>query len=384
MKIVYLFATLVLAMGCAKIEYVENLAGSEGNQLQARPALLAGEDIPYIDSAVNAFMAANEVPGISLAITRKGKLIYRKSYGVADRTTQTPMTDSTRSRVSSISKGITAIAILKLREDSLLDFDDRIFGAGGILDSDFGTQPYGPYIADLTIGHCLQHHLGGWGNASNDPTMAQQSLNANQLISWILDNRPLDTVPGTEYNYSNVGYMILGRVIEKLTGLTYEAYVQQQILEPIGVTGMEIGGNTLAERKPNEARYHGVGSENPYAYNFERRDANGGWLATSEDLVRLLVHVDGFSTVPDLLQPQSITDLYSPLFAHTGYGCGFYLSTNSKFHSGSFPGSRSYWRTTAAGTTGAVLANTSAAGLGDLLIDVMNAPVTWPTEDLFE
>lgn len=342
-------------------------------------------NLKKIDNLVGSFMGTNKVPGISLAITKNGKLVFAKAYGFADKETAERATTSTRFRISSISKTITAVAIMKLVEENKLSLDDKIFGNDGILGNDYGTQPYKQYITSITVKHCLSHHVGGWSNNSNDPTMVNQSMDANALISWILNYRPLDVAPGTTYTYSNVGFMILGRVIEKVTGMSYEQYVKQNILAPAGITNMEIGGNTLAERKPNESRYHGASaSEDPYGHNFRRRDANGGWIATPTDMARLFVRIDGFNTVPDLLQASTIQTMTTPPFAHKTYGLGVTLNGSTWSHGGSFPGSRSHWMRTSSGFTGVIFANSSVSGLNTLLEQIISASdIKWPETDLF-
>lgn len=339
--------------------------------------------LTQVDNLVRSFMSKNTVPGISLAITKNGKLVYAKGYGFTDKETAERVTTDTRFRISSISKSITAAAVMKLVEEGKIDLNDKIFGTGAILGNDFGTQPYKQYITDLTVKHCLSHHVGGWGNSSNDPTTVNNQMNANELISWILNNRPLDVPPGTAYNYSNVGFMILGRVIEKVTGKTYEAYVKESILAPAGITKMEIGGNTLAERKEKESRYYGVGSENPYGSNFSRRDANGGWIASASDLARLFVHIDGFPSVTDILQPGTIQTMTTPPFSFKNYALGMMVNGNKWYHGGAFAGSRSHWIRTGSGFCGVVFANTSVNDLDVLLESVINASVNWPDVDLF-
>lgn len=340
--------------------------------------------VAKVDQLVRSFMSKNSVPGISLAITQNGKLVYVKGYGFTDQATAAKVDADSRFRISSISKSITSAAIMKLREEGKLSLDDKIFGTGAILGNDFGTQPYKQYITELTVKHCLSHHVGGWGNSSNDPTTVNDQMNANELITWILNNRPLDVPPGTAYNYSNVGFMILGRVIEKLSGMSYEAYVKENILKPAGITKMEIGGNTMADRKENESIYYGKGSENPYGSNFSRRDANGGWIASASDLVKLFVHIDGFSTVRDILEPESIQTMTTPPFAYKYYALGMMVNGNKWYHGGAFSGSRSHWMRTGSGFCGVVFANTSVSGLDGLLESVINADVTWPAVDLFD
>lgn len=337
-----------------------------------------------VDNLVGTFMGKNNVAGIGLAITRNGKLVYAKGYGFADKQTGTKVDTSTLFRISSISKTVTAAAIMKLVQENKLSLDDKIFGDGGVLENDFGTQPYKQHITSLTVKHCLSHHVGGWGNASNDPTMANNSMSANELISWIINNRPLDVAPGTAYAYSNVGFMILGRVIEKISGMSYENYVKQNILTPSGIKNMQIGGNTLADRKPNESKYHGSGSEDPYGYNFVRRDANGGWIASAIDMARLFVRIDGFATVPDILQPATIQTMTTPPFAYKNYALGITISGSTWMHSGSFPGSRSFWMRTSSGFCGVIFANGSVSGLDDLLEQIIgSSEVTWPGDDKF-
>lgn len=339
------------------------------------------EPMAAVDDLVYRYMSQNSVPGATLAVARNGRLVYAKAYGFADRESGERMTAQTRSRISSISKSVTSIAIMKLMEEGKLGLDDKIFGNDGILGNDFGNvRPYRQYIADLTVKHCLSHHVGGWGNTSNDPTGMQNSLNAPQLISYIIDNILLTVPPGTSYAYSNVGFMILGRVIEKISGKSYEQYVQDEILTPAGITTMEIGGNTLADRKPNESRYHNASA---YTQNFSRRDANGGWIATATDLMRLFVRVDGFASVPDILGSATIQTMTTPPFNYQSYALGFNVSGSTWSHGGSFNGSRSHWMRTGSGVCAVILINGDANNLGTLLGNVVNASVEWPNEDLF-
>lgn len=348
------------------------------------PGPPASNGTDKVDNLVGTFMGKNNVAGIGLAVTRNGKLVYAKGYGFADKQTAARVDTSTLFRISSISKTVTAAAVMKLVEENRLSLDDKIFGDDGILENDFGTRPYKQYITSLTVKHCLSHHVGGWGNASNDPTMANNAMSSNELISWIINNRQLDVAPGSAYAYSNVGFMILGRVIEKITGMSYENYVKQNILSPSGIRNMQIGGNTLAERKPNETRYHGSGSEDPYGYNFARRDANGGWIGSAIDMARLLVRIDGFPTVADILQPSTIQQMTTPPFAYKNYALGVTLSGNTWMHSGSFPGSRSFYIRTSSGFCGVIFANGSVSGLDDLLRQIVNASdVEWPEDDKF-
>lgn len=336
-------------------------------------------DMDQIDDMVYRYMSQNSVPGATLAVAKDGKLVYQKAYGFADQQSGRRMTIDTRSRISSISKTVTAIAILKLYEEGKLDLDDKIFGPDGLLGDDFGNiRPYRQHITSLTVKHCLSHHVGGWGNASNDPTGMNDHMGATQLISWIIDNVPLSAAPGGSYAYSNVGFMILGRVIEAVGQKPYEQYVREEILLPLGITTMEIGGNTLADQKPNESRYHQAGA---YTRNFARRDANGGWIATATDLVTLFLHADGFPSPADILKPATIQLMTTPPFNYSGYGLGITLSGGNWSHGGSYTGSRSHFVRTSSGMVAAIMVNNNASNLGTLLNNIVAAPVTWEPVD---
>ena len=125
------------------------------------------------------------------------------------------------------------------------------------------------------------------------------ALNHAQLITLTLKNLPLDYPPGEHYAYSNLGYCVLGRIIEKITGRPYADYVRAAVLSRCGVTDMTIAGNTLAQRQPGEVKYYGQG-DNPYGFNITRMDSHGGWIARPTDYVQFVMHVDGFAKPPAL------------------------------------------------------------------------------------
>jgi D-alanyl-D-alanine carboxypeptidase len=347
-------------------------------------------DLPGVDGAVKAFMAKYNVPGLSLAITKDEKLVYLKAYGKADDTHAA--TPQNLFRLASVSKQITSIAIMRLLDQGKISLDQRVFGAGAILGTEYGTAPYGQNITNITVDQLLHHTSGGWQNDGTDPMFTNPTMTASQLISWTLDNRPLNNVPGTSYAYSNFGYCVLGRVIEKITGKPYAAAVKALVLQPLGISDMSISGNTLADRKPNEVQYYGQGGENPYAYNIERMDSHGGWLATAADLAKILVRVDGFPDKADILKPSTILAMTTGTAANSGYACGWLVNpVGNWWHQGSLPGTATeIARTVGRGRYNFVILintrNPNPAFSADLdrLFWVAEAGVTsWPAVDLF-
>jgi CubicO group peptidase (beta-lactamase class C family) len=322
----------------------------------------ASADQPSADAVsarVIPFMQKWAVPGLSLTVTRSGNVIATRSFGYANPITRETVTPATRFRIASVAKPITASAVFRLIEQSLLALTDQIFGAGARLGTTYGTTPYGMNIQNITLQHLLEHTSGGWPNDDNDPMFQQTNLNAGDLISWVLNNRPLVDTPGNTHRYSNFGYCVLGRVIEAVTGQSYADAVQQLILAPSGVTQMAIAGNTAAERQYPEAMYAGVDLQAPYELPVRRMDAHGGWIATPTDLLRFLLHVDGFATPADVLQAATVTEMSMPSVANPGYARGWAINTaGTRWHNGALSGTQSIMVRTANQHEWAAVCNT--------------------------
>jgi CubicO group peptidase (beta-lactamase class C family) len=208
-------------------------------------------NIRTVDSLVGIFMKKYDVPGLSFTIARDDSLKIERCYGYADRKTKELMTPANRFRIASISKTLTATAIMMLVEQGKLHLEDKVFGVGGILGTTYGRYPYKKWVEDITVEHLLAHLAGGWSDHDydsthkeddRDPMFLHGEMDQSNLISWAIDNQPLKYKPGTHFLYSNFGFCLLGRVIEKATGMKYEEYVRRNILQPCGITDMAFVG----------------------------------------------------------------------------------------------------------------------------------------------
>jgi CubicO group peptidase (beta-lactamase class C family) len=346
-------------------------------------------DMKKVDDLVKKYMDDYDVPGLSFAISRDGKLALAKTYGYADKEGGERVAPRHRFRVASVSKPITATAIMRMVQNNAINLSDKVFGSGALLGTTYGSDPYSADVKKITVEHLLTHTAGGWGNSSNDPMFQDKSWSMTKLIGTTLDNNALQNSPGSDYAYSNFGFCLLGRIIEKKSGKTYESWVKDNILSKSGIANMEISGNTLAQRKKNEVKYYGPGD--PYAYNIARMDAHGGWLANPVDLVRFTVRVDRFNTVPDLLSNDMLAEMYQPTAASgNDYAKGWSVnSTPNYWHNGSLPGTLAIMVRTEGGFCWAVLINSrpsdsAASGKLDALMwDIRNAISDWPEHDLF-
>ena len=316
---------------------------------RATPVEPSGKEAAAIETLARKFMADYAVPGLSVAFAHRDKLVFRAAYGVADETSRQELTVGHAFRIASISKPLTSVAIFGLIEQGKLKADDKVFGPDGLLTVD-SVKDLPSKVADVTVHHLLTHTAGGWSNERADPMFEHPELSHAGLIARTLRDHSLENDPGTSYAYSNFGYCLLGRIIEKVTGKPYDQHVQEAVLDRCDIHTMKIAGNTLAERATNEVVYRGRDGENPYGMNVRRMDAHGGWIATPEDLVKFLIHTDGLAETPDLLRAATLKEMYQGTKANAGYASGWAVNAvPNRWHSGSLPGTATIAVTTASG-----------------------------------
>ena len=306
---------------------------------------------------VEAFMRKFDVPGLSLAIAKDGQIVRREGFGFANLEKEEAMGAAHRFRVASVSKPITATAIFLLVERGKLKLDDRVFGEAGLLGI---SGPEG-----VTVRHLLTHTSGGWKNDVSDPMFKRIELGHAELIDWTLETLPPKSEPGEGYAYSNFGYCLLGRVIEEVTGKSYEKFVRENVLEPCGAGGMTVG---QGER---EVQYYDDGKPLKFKMNVARMDAHGGWVGTPSEMVEFALRVDGFAEPADLLKKESIAEMTARAGVNKGYACGWKVNeVGNYWHGGSLPGLNTLLVRTAGGYCWAACVNTRKKGIG-LALDRM-------------
>jgi len=382
------------------------------------------------DPEVEAFMAARKVPGGALAVVRDRRLVYARGYGWADRDAEIPVKPDSLFRIASISKPITAVAVMKLIEHGRLSLDDRALPLLGLKPIARDNGHVERRLSKITVRQLLQH-TGGWDrDKSFDPMFrpveiakalgAPAPADAAAVIRYML-GQSLDFDPGTRYAYSNFGYCLLGRIIEKITGLPYDSFVKEEILAPVGITQMRIGATLDGRQADGEVRYYmstnGTTSSVfpsrvgqvawPYGgFHLEAMDAHGGWIASAVDLARFATALDDPNRSP-LLRRQSLEIMSAPppppvsrrsdgSLEHRYYACGWMVrpfglrGRASYWHSGSLPGTATLLVRRWDGLSWAVLFNQRSAKdeLPDSAIDpalhrAADSVGEWPKHDLF-
>lgn len=351
----------------------------------------SARDLDLISSRMNDYLNAHHAPGMAVAITKDGRLVYAAGFGHANQETDEEAGPTSLFRVASVSKPITSVAIMKLVEAGKLKLDDKVFGPGGILGAQFPTPPGNKKIEQITVRHLLEH-VSGLSNKGGDPMFMNLGMTHAQLISWALNDpaHVMSRNANTQYEYLNFGFCLLGRIIEKVSGKSYEQFVKENVLKPSGVTGMMIGANSEAQRKPREVKYYPADA---YSLNVTRFDAHGGWIASPIDLERFMVRVDGLPSKPDILSAAShatmITDPHVKDAAgkNPDYALGWCLSP--QWHDGAMTGTISLVVLMPDGYTFAAVVNTRPADddfaytLSAVLQKVINEVSAWPGYDLF-
>ena len=365
------------------------------------------------EKGIEWFMKNWSIKGASVAVAREGKLVYARGFGYASLPDSLPVEPYHRFRVASVSKLITAVAIMKLQEEGRLTVNEKVFGPGAILDDTLFAHPKDRRVFDITVGHLLAHE-GGWSQRYGDQMFMPEVISRTMDVPMPVDlktiirfalSKNLHFAPGTGQSYSNLGYSILGLVIEEASGMDYETYCRRKILEPLGIFDMSLGRNLPEDALPLEVSYYEVENAplRPSVYgtgemvpasrggnDIETLGAAGGWVATAPDLMRLLLAVDGFDEPKDILLPESIefmTDVYNG-FAPVGWRAT--MPNGTWWRTGSFSGTTAMLKRMPDGTAWVVLMNSSAWNGPELTSDVDQMMVRflqrineWPETDLF-
>jgi CubicO group peptidase (beta-lactamase class C family) len=250
-------------------------------------------------------MASRQIPGLALAVTINGRLVYSKGFGNAIVETETSFKSSTRCRIGSISKGLTAIGVAVLLERGLLLLDDPVVPTidkflakkAATIDSRWNQ---------ITVRHCLTLRTG-----ITDETAGEQARIAKELdiafpprgkaiLEW-RSKRPLQLDPGAKFVYNSYGHYLLARVIEAKSNLTYRAFMKKYVFDKVPAPSFELSEGQLKNLYPDECHYYSkatpaismwpdskVKEDYSYYYDPQTGDGAGCWIATASDLAKTM------------------------------------------------------------------------------------------------
>jgi N-acyl-D-amino-acid deacylase len=384
-----------------------------------------------IDTLVREYIERHHIPGAAIALTDHGRLVLARGYGYADISNKKRVEPASLFRIASISKPITAVAILQLVQSGKLRLDDHVVD----------VLRYDPHLENgakfderyrsITIEHLLQHR-GGWDrdksfDAMFQPVRFAQALKLpppaqpEQVIRCMM-GLPLDFDPGERYAYSNFGYCLLGRVIEVVSGQNYESYVKQHVFAPLGSTSPRLGKTRIDDNSiDDEVKYYcpdlessvfakdlGLPVPTPYGgFNLEAMDAHGGWTASAIDLVRFASAFDEPQNCK-ILNEEAATRMFArpegparevkSLGPNHYYSCGWINrlagdeNSIESWHTGSLAGTATLLVRRHDGRNFAILFNARsdaetahfASDIREKVIEALDKLQDWPEVDMFD
>jgi CubicO group peptidase (beta-lactamase class C family) len=331
---------------------------------------------PGLTRRLDQFARTAGVVGGSAVLVRKGEIVARHHYGFADRTSRHRVTDRTIYHWASVTKTLTAIAVLQLRDRGLLSLDDRVTRWVPEL-----REIYDPEGAadKITIRMLLSHTSGlqapTWPWTSGEPWEPFEPTRWEQLVAMMPYQRLLFR-PGSRYSYSNPAYIYLARVVEKLSGDPWAVHVQKNLWMPLGMDRSYVGATPyhLTADRSHGYRVRGdsltdVGADFDPGITIP----NSGWNAPIDDLARFVGFLTGFPSDSEtrarydgVLRRRTLEEMWRPLietgaavpeFAAVGLGF-FSLEAGGRRiigHTGDQAGYRSYLYIDPAASSGIVL-----------------------------
>ncbi len=354
---------------------------------------------PEIERMYKDHAKRNHFPGIAFGIVVDGNLVFAGNDGYTNIEKKTPVTSQSLFRIASMSKSVTAMAILKLRDDGKLKLDDPAY----LYVPEMKTLRYPTAdSAHITIRQLLTH---GAGFPEDNPWGDRQLADTNKELAELIENQvSFSNAPGVTYEYANLGFALLGRIITKASGKPYQTYIRDNIWRPLGMNTSEweyakidpvklaYGYRWLNEKWNDEALLHD--------------EADGSWgamgsmISSIDEFSKYMaIHLSAWppSSAPDNgpIRRDSIREMHHPWrftgmqpnFTYPGgrvcasvtaygYGLGWQRDCEGRVylgHGGGLPGFGSHWRVMPEYGIGIVaFGNVTYAGLGNINLEILD------------
>ncbi len=368
-----LFLALIL-YGCAT-PATETASPVAAESNHAVPSAFRDDDrlariksvLPVVDGIFESHFKKGHFPGMSYAIIADGQMIHANSFGVADVKLMTPATAQTGFRIASMTKSFTALAILKLRDAGKLSLTDPV---SKYIPEMAKVKSFTSDAPAITIENLLTMSAGfpednPWGDR-------QLADTDEELLALIRQGISFSNVPGVEFEYSNLGFGMLGRIVTVVAGKPYEQYINESILKPLGMNDSKWEYTEVPKERfaPGYRWEDGQWKEEPILHD-GIFGAMGGLTCSAEDFSKYVAfHLSAWpprdgeessvakrSTLREMHQLQRLGGLQSqaknskgelcPSVSGYGYGLGYRKDCSglvSIRHGGGLPGYGSEWR----------------------------------------
>ena len=288
-----------------------------------------------IDDFVREKMKSKAIPGVALTVLKDGKIVKSQGYGMANLELSAPVTEKTAFQLASVTKQFTATAIMALVEDGKLHLEDKIVSLLPDLPAAW---------SGVTLRQLLNHTSGikSYTNIEGFDKTLRKDFTPQEIIA-LVSKEPMEFAPGEKWNYNNSGYFLLGMILEKVTGKSYNDFLTERIFKPLGMNDTRV--NNLSEIIPNRAQ--GYSRSGDHYVNGEYLSptqpfAAGALISTIADLARWDKALDGET----ILKSASLTQMWTPTalpdHQEQGYGFGWVVGVKNHHrrisHGGGIPG----------------------------------------------
>lgn len=307
-----MLTNLALGLGC--------VAGAAA-QLPGTGRAVAG--LAWADSNMQSFMQSNDIRAGLLAISHNGVIVYQRGFGYLDEDEDQPIPENALVRIASCTKPFTGAAIQRLAANGVIDLEDHAFSLGQSGGGLLTLTPFGPLgdtrLRDIRVRHLLTH-TAGWDRSppNTDWTYEECQIAGDMGVSsppgrsntmrWIL-GQSLQFSPGMRYEYSNIGYLAAGLIVEEMSGTGLVTYLRQNILTPsmwVPSTDLRQGRTFQADQPAREAYYEGAQNwcvfqsecpglrcsilcDSPYgSWDHEARIGQGGLVVSSATMLEFM------------------------------------------------------------------------------------------------
>lgn len=258
-------------------------------------------------------------PGMTALVAFDGEIVYDKSFGLADVELSVPMNTNNIFRIGSITKQFTAVAILQLVAKGDISLQDDITK----FIEDYPTHGY-----TITVEHLLTHTSGIQSYTSMPDFMSEQirtDMTPEELID-VFDNEPMNFAPGEQFRYNNSGYILLGFIIEKVSGMSYEKYIEEHIFDLVGMNDSYYGSASRIIK--NRAKGYEKDEDtlkNADYLSMTLPYAAGSLLSTTHDLNKWTLAVMNGQVIDEELMEKAHTSFVLNNGGETSYGYGWFL-----------------------------------------------------------
>jgi len=282
---------------------------------------------PEVDNYIQQQMMDEDIPGLAVVVVQEDEIVYLKGFGVTSLKNPSPVTPQTIFDLASISKSFTALGVLLLRDDGLIDLDAPVQHYL----PDF--QLADPRAQEITVRQLLNQTSGLPGTFSA-PLVFHQGDDAMEKMIAALSQVRLNRPPGSSFEYANMNYCLLGALIERVAGVPFEDYMKQKIFAPLGMAHTTLYPEEAAELDRADGHQPMFGLVVTRNMPIFRSASPAGWVMSSaEDMGRwLIIHLnDGGTAEGQVIPADDIKEVLTPgvLFEHkgeeVGYGMGWFI-----------------------------------------------------------